>query len=323
MDKPKVKVIVLSYNRKEETLKCLKSIFDQTYENIDIIVLDNNSDDGSPEAIEKNFPQVEVMRMPANYGDWEGRDIAFANCFEKYTAIVDNDATLNEDVVERLVEAMEKKPKLAVVEPRVEDPDTGVPFSCSPSVAKVTHYRANFLGCTALFRTQALRKAGGFPHYLLGGAEIHLVFRFLDLGYRVLHLGDTVVYHDKSEKERIPHRRIFLQTKQKTKACAAHYPSNARALLDILWKSLVYVLVASREGYIAKVPKKALLLIKSGIIARKNSKWKVEPETINIMDYLNMNTVKSEREYKCINTGENLFLDIAKERLISQLKYFA
>lgn len=305
---PLLSVIILSYNRKEEVLKCIRSVLQQGYDNVEIVVLDNNSSDGSVEAIRNNFRDVNLLRMPKNYGDWEGRDIALSNCHGKYTVIIDNDAVLGENVLQRLVGRMEREPKLAVVEPRVEDPDTGSPFSCSPSVASTTHYRANFLGCTALFRTKVLRKAGGFPHYLLGGAELHLVFRFIDLGYRVLHIGDAVVYHEKSSKERIPHRRLFLQTKQKIKAIASHLPWPTRACLDTLWKSAYYLYLAAKAGYVTNGPPNTVRLLMAGIRARRRSTWIVKKETVNVMDFLNINIVKSVDEYKSIPSNESHFI---------------
>lgn len=311
---PRVSIIILSYNRREEIIKCLESVSKQSYENIETLVLDNCSSDGSVEAIQNNFPEVNILRMPKNYGDWEGRDIAFSNCHGKYTAIVDNDAILTNDVITNLVERVEKESKVAIAEPRVEDPHTGEPFSCSPSVADITHYRANFIGCTALFRTEVLRRVGGFPHYLLGGAELHLAFRVIDLGYRICHIGDTVVYHERSDKERLPHRRLFLQTKQKTRAAASHYPDAYRAYIDILWKAASYSYKAFASGYSLSVPKNALSIIKAGLVSRAHSEWKVKQDTVNTMDYLETNIVKSKRDYEMLPSDIDHFSERIKSR---------
>ena len=130
-----VSAIVLSYNRKEETLRCLGSL-----------LLDNGSKDGSDDAVAESFPKVTLIRMPKNYGDWEGRDIGLRNCHGNYIVCIDNDAVLDPTVIKTMIKYMQEDNCLAVIEPAVVDPDSGNTYSCPPNISKLNHYRANFLG---------------------------------------------------------------------------------------------------------------------------------------------------------------------------------
>ena len=141
-----VSAIVLSYNRKEDTLKCLESLNKQSYPNIEIVILDNGSKDGSADAIAESFPKYTLIRMPKNYGDWEGRDIGLRNCHGNYIVCIDNDAILNPTVIKTMINYMQEDNCLAVIEPAVVDPDSGQTYSCPPNISKLNHYRANFLG---------------------------------------------------------------------------------------------------------------------------------------------------------------------------------
>ena len=114
-----VSAVVLSWNRREETLACLAALERQTYAPMEIVVLENGSDDESAEAIREEFPDVALLRMPRNYGDWQGWDIAAANCRGKYMLEIDSDAELEADAVEKLVARMEAEPELAVAQPRI------------------------------------------------------------------------------------------------------------------------------------------------------------------------------------------------------------
>ena len=56
LDHPKVSIIVLNWNGKEDTLKCLESVLQINYPNFELIIVDNGSSDGSVNAIRLGFP---------------------------------------------------------------------------------------------------------------------------------------------------------------------------------------------------------------------------------------------------------------------------
>ena len=58
-----VSIIIISYNTKEMTLACIRSVYDQTKDiAFEIIVVDNDSDDGSARSIEENFSAVTLIK---------------------------------------------------------------------------------------------------------------------------------------------------------------------------------------------------------------------------------------------------------------------
>ncbi|MEL6103970.1 MAG: glycosyltransferase family 2 protein, partial [Pseudomonadota bacterium] len=65
---PTVSVVVVSYNTKEMTLECLRSVCRETSVPYQLIVVDNASTDGSPDAIAQEFPDVDFLREPENFG---------------------------------------------------------------------------------------------------------------------------------------------------------------------------------------------------------------------------------------------------------------
>jgi len=64
MTQPVVSAIVLSFNRRDETLACLEALRRQSYPALEIVVLDNGSTNGSPEAIAREFPAARLLRVP-------------------------------------------------------------------------------------------------------------------------------------------------------------------------------------------------------------------------------------------------------------------
>lgn len=315
MSSPLVSVLVLSFNRREETLRCLESVRQQTYAPIEMVVLDNGSKDGSADAIIAQFPEARVIRMPCNYGDWEGRDIAAANCRGDYIFSLDNDAVAEPATVEKLVARMEREPELAVAQAMVTDPVTGGIEGAMIAGKVITqeHYRATFLGGAALLRTSALRTVGGFPHYLLGGGEPFVSYRFLDLGMRIVLCTEATIYHRKSVHERIPHQRYFLSTLQRFKALMSHYPGIARPLLEFLWKPIGYGVGAIRRGFIVYLPWDMIRLWFAGARAWRGS-WRIKESTVLLIDGLRSHVVTSPQEYQAIAFAQRPFLRFALSR---------
>lgn len=318
MNTPLVSAIVLSFNRREETLACLTALHGQTYPALEVVVLDNASTDGSPEAIAHQFPGVRLIRMPRNYGDWEGRDIAARNCGGQYLFILDSDAVVEPDCIEQLVARAEAEPELAVVQPRIADAASGEPYNMGFGRARTDRefYRHSFHGCAALIRTGPFLEAGGFPHYLLGGGENGLAFRLLDQGYRILYYPAVTVRHALSALERVPHQRYLLQSVQRLRALVSSYPGIARLLVESGWKLAVYAVGACRRRFVLHLPFDIASHV--GAIARAlRERRRVRDETLHLIDYLIAHRVTDASAYLAIDTSRGYFLDFAMRRLRS------
>ena len=74
---PDLSVIIVSYNTRDLTLRCLETLFDNTNDTrLQVIVLDNASNDGSAEAVSRAFPDVQVIASDENHGFAKGNNLA-------------------------------------------------------------------------------------------------------------------------------------------------------------------------------------------------------------------------------------------------------
>ena len=64
----KVSVVIVNWNGKKWLKNCLDSIENQTYNNVEIVVVDNSSDDDSVEYLKKNYPYIKIIVLEENYG---------------------------------------------------------------------------------------------------------------------------------------------------------------------------------------------------------------------------------------------------------------
>ncbi|KKQ38019.1 MAG: hypothetical protein US54_C0020G0013 [Candidatus Roizmanbacteria bacterium GW2011_GWA2_37_7] len=103
--KEKVSIIIVTYNGLPFLKKCLPTIFYQTYQNIEIIIVDNNSSDGTAEYMNQHYPKITVIKNEKNEGFAKANNIGVDNATGEFVFLLNNDTELFPDAVERLVHA--------------------------------------------------------------------------------------------------------------------------------------------------------------------------------------------------------------------------
>ena len=122
MSLPLVYVIILNWNGKEDTIECLRSLQEVDYPCYQVLVVDNASDDGSPEAIRVTFPAVELIVNESNLGFAAGNNAGIGHALEEgadYIFLLNNDTTVDRTVLVELVEACEADPAVGLASPKV------------------------------------------------------------------------------------------------------------------------------------------------------------------------------------------------------------
>ncbi len=124
---PLVSVVVLSYNKRAYTKKCLESLASSTWRPMEIIVVDQGSTDGSREMIEQMKQtlaeqgiELRTIYNERNVGAPTGRNQAMDIARGEYLAFVDNDVVVKDrDWLEKLIACLEEDPRRAVVSPKL------------------------------------------------------------------------------------------------------------------------------------------------------------------------------------------------------------
>ncbi|MFC2043512.1 glycosyltransferase family 2 protein [Chloroflexota bacterium] len=129
MPQPLVISIILNTNRRADTLACLASLQASKYENREVIVLDNNSTDGSPQAIRSEFPNVRIIPIKENLGYAGNNNVGIRAALElgaEWVFILNEDTILDPDCLELLVQAGERDARTGILGPMVyhhDEPD--------------------------------------------------------------------------------------------------------------------------------------------------------------------------------------------------------
>lgn len=119
--RPRVMALVLNYNGLEVTLKTLESLCALDYSEIDLVVVDNGSTDGSWQAVAERFPTVEQIKVPDNRGISHGMNFGLRHGVRggyDYVLVLNNDIEVAPDMVGEMVNVAETSPTIGAVGPK-------------------------------------------------------------------------------------------------------------------------------------------------------------------------------------------------------------
>ena len=124
-DKPTVSLVISVWNRVDDLRENLASIREQTVAADQVIVVDNDSTDGTPEMVIAEFPEVQLIRMPhSDYGACETFNVGFSSAKGDLVGILDDDVILPETFVEDMVHKFAEEPETtAILSPKVIEPE--------------------------------------------------------------------------------------------------------------------------------------------------------------------------------------------------------
>ncbi len=114
-----VSIIIVNFNGEKFVDNCLNSILHQTYDNYEILLVDNNSSDRSLIYIKSHFPKVSLISLDRNVGFAEGCNTGLRQAAGKLVMLLNPDAEAEESIVENLVLFLESNPQFRVAVPKI------------------------------------------------------------------------------------------------------------------------------------------------------------------------------------------------------------
>lgn len=124
-------VTICSWNTQEDLRLCLQSLRDVRDEAaFEVIVVDNNSEDGSPEMVRIEFPEVRLEAMDRNLGFCAGHNHAVAIMRGEHAFLLNSDASVHTGCIANLLLAANDNPQAAVIGPKILNPDGSLQLSC-------------------------------------------------------------------------------------------------------------------------------------------------------------------------------------------------
>jgi len=214
-----VYVVILNWNRRDDTLACLASMAQSTYQPRRILLVDQGSTDGSVEAVRRRFPAVEVVQTGGNTGFARGMNAGIRHALAAGATdvlLLNNDTIVAPAMLERLV--AQRAPEIGMIGPAIFYADrphqiwsTG--GGINPVLFEMTGNhgrgqplpnrpmpRAFLSGCAMLIPRRVFEDVGLFDErFFMYYEDLDLCLRIGQAGYRLLLVPDAHLWHRVSQ----------------------------------------------------------------------------------------------------------------------------
>ncbi len=195
---PLVTVNILSFNRRDELRYTLQKVYEQDYKNIEVIVVDNASTDGTREMVKSEFPDVILIELEKNIGiaGWnEGFKIAKG----EYVLVLDDDAYPKKDAIFLSIIEFEKDDSIACITLNLLDVNT-MEYYIGHWLPKDKKHRTEwpiFAGCGFIVARERLPKEFQFPlGYFIYQHELPMASEIFIAKKKIIFVPEIIGYHN-------------------------------------------------------------------------------------------------------------------------------
>ncbi len=225
---PKLSVIIVSFNTRELTRRCLENIIPQTEQlNGEVIVVDNASTDGTAEVLESFASSIVLIKLPENIGFGRANNKAFEIANGDLFLLLNTDCFPEEGCIEQLCEVLEGESRVGAVGPELtyENGAAQESVHAFPSpllswknhsglskllrrngkhfIDEATHEQTRInignrylKGACLLLRSQVYREIGGFDQqFFFYGEDADFGFRLLKAGWYAMYIRKSTAIH--------------------------------------------------------------------------------------------------------------------------------
>lgn len=215
----RVAIIVLTWNQRELTLDCLRSLTELRHPNVEVVVVDNGSRDGTAGAVRAAFPLVTVIENGENLGYVGGNNAGIAHALTTpadYVLLLNNDTVVDPEMVSELLRVMEADRSIGVTGPKMlyfDQPETiwcagnrinwrtgesvrlqaEQPDATTPDTPVEVDY---ITGCALCLRRDVIERIGMLDtRFFIYYEETDWCRRAVDAGWRVVYVPRARLWH--------------------------------------------------------------------------------------------------------------------------------
>ena len=241
-------IIIVNYNVKEFLLNLLDSVRRASSKlKIEIIVVDNASDDGSIEVLKEKHNDLILIENKTNVGFGRANNQALDIAKGKYLLLLNPDTIVRENTFEKIISFFKSHPEAGIAGCKVLNPDGSLQLACRrgfpgpwtsftkvmglsslfPTSKLFARYNLTYLdenktyevdavsGAFMMMRKEVYEKIGGFDkQFFMYGEDLDLCYRAQQAGYKVYYVHDTEIMHYKGESTKrsgIDETKIFYE----------------------------------------------------------------------------------------------------------------
>jgi len=278
---PELTIIVVSYNTRELTLKALETLYANTHKaRFHTVVLDNDSQDGSADAIADAFPQVELIQSADNLGFARANNEVAAKAKTEWLLLLNPDTETHDSAVDNLLAFGKANPEGGIYGGRTVYPDGALnSSSCWNKITLrstifrtfglTTAFRSSaffnpeeiggwerdsvrhvdiVVGCFLLIRRELWDELGGFDlKYFMYGEEADLCHRAQKLGYSPMITPDAEIMHLVGASTSVLSRKVISVFRARVTLVRDHWhPALAPVGVGLMWLGVALRVLGGR-----------------------------------------------------------------------------
>ncbi|MCK9150787.1 glycosyltransferase family 2 protein [Methanobacterium alcaliphilum] len=205
-----ISVVIVTYNHRDYIENCLNSL---DLNNLEVIVVDNGSTDGTLELVHDNFPQIKLIVPEENLGYGMGNNRGVQHCHRQFLVILNPDTKVFKDSLEKLVQPLTQESNI-VTTPKILFYDGGDVNTCGnilhftglaftrglgeSSDLHVENEKINAIsGACFAMKRKDYDKIGGFDsNFLVYMEDVEFSWRAGSMGYSIYLITDSKICHD-------------------------------------------------------------------------------------------------------------------------------
>lgn len=282
MKSPKVTIIILNWNGKNDTIECLESLRRIVYPKYEILIIDNGSTDGSVSYFRKYYPEIRIIENGKNLGFAEGCNIGIHKSIDigtDYVLLLNNDTIVESDFLNEMVKLAESKESIGIVGPKICYYDEKNKISragekINKITGKVTIYERNQIdnkyknqnkkvdlveGSCFLIKSSLFDKMGFFdPEYFAYAEDIDYCLRAKKENFEIYCCRSTKIYH-KGSRSSSSCLRTYLLIRNLTLMFAKNISPPSKLLYSIVYllmlfpRFILYSIILKNSKYSLKI----------------------------------------------------------------------
>jgi GT2 family glycosyltransferase len=285
---PDLSIIIVNFNAEKLILRCLQAVYNTIGDaHCEVIVVDNASTDNSAAAVERDYPEVRLLRNTENVGFARANNQALQLARGRYFLLLNSDAFLHDGAIPRLIEYMDANPDIGASGCRLFYEDGALQGSCFsfptpltelwqalwldrlfPSSHIFGRFRLSYwgfdsyrdvdwvMGAVMMVRRESLLQVGLFDEeYFMYSEEMDLCFRLKKAGWRISFIPEVTATHIWGGTSRQNKELAFIRLyKSRVLFSRKHYGPLPTLLykLVLFGGSLTRVLGGSLAGMVKK-----------------------------------------------------------------------
>lgn len=240
----KASVIIPSWNGQQLLKNCLPSLRKQTLKNFEVIIIDNGSSDSSVSYLEKNYPDVRLIKLKSNSGFAHAVNLGVKLCVGEYIVLVNNDTKLDKNCLQFLVKAAKRRDTGIIAAKMLQFNDhklidsagdwidtaghasnIGIGEKDSPKFNK-SGYIFLATGGGSLIKREVFEKIGFFDeHYFAYMEDVDFCLRAQMQNIRCWYESGAVIYHKhKATSNKFRPFAEYLQFRNMTQTIIKDFP---------------------------------------------------------------------------------------------------